>query len=576
MLEQRNPYSIPALLESRVMGSPMPMSAGVRSAGGGAMALVALLLGGVVLLGTTEALARTVRVGVYTNPPKVELGHDGRPQGIFIDVIEHIAEREGWLLEYHPGSWDDCLRRIRTGEIDLMPDVARSPTRRDRLLFNQIPVLTSWLQVFTLEGHVLTAINALEGKTVAVLEGSLQQEVLDDLRDNLGLSIGIRAYDDYPGTIEAVERREADAVLADRFFNYVRDDRSDLVATPIILDPSDLYFAVPIDGDPQLLTRIDIHLARMMNDPDSEYYASLSLWLGETPRVLMPRIIKWLIAPAAAILLLVGVWNVLLGWRVRTRTRELSDANAELQDALEQLEAARAEAVERERLYAFGQLAGGVAHDLNNLLVPILSYSDLLMDREHPGDTEDREQMLRTIKSAAQHGSELIKRMQQFHRATRQPEPKQVVDLNEIVREVVDLTRPRLEGRGAGRERAVEVALALGDNAQIHGRPYELHEMIMNLVLNAVDAMPTGGRLEISTARRDESVALTVRDTGRGMSPEVLAQCFRPFFSTKGDQGTGIGLTMVKNIVTEHDGAIDVQSRPGAGTDIHLTFRTNA
>lgn len=538
---------------------------------------VLALIAAAIACGVEETSAQTVRVGVYDNPPKVEMGPGGRPRGIFIDLLEHVAESEGWEVEYVHCTWDEALSRIARGEIDLMPDVAYSEGRDGQLDFNRLAVLSSWLQVFTRQDARIRSVADLDGKTVAVLKGSIQQTVVDELRERFGLSLNLVAHPDYEATIGHVESGRADAAIVSRFYGYNRKKRGGVRPTPVILHPTVLLFATADGRNAHLLDAIDRHLAQAMNDPHSVYYRSLAYWLQEKPRTFLPAAVLWGIIAILAILLFFLILSAVLRWQVNRRTAELREKNEALFGALQELERARDEALRRERLHAFCQLASGAAHDFNNLLVPIVACTDLMLDE--PGalaNTGNARQRLEVIRTAARHGTEIVNRMQQFYRSTEHRDAKGSVDISAVVREVVELGGQRLKGTGLTRKAPIEIALNLGGNCDVDGWKTDIHEMLLNLVFNAADAMPDGGRLGISTENAGGAVRITVSDTGAGMSGEVLERCLQPFFTTKGAMGTGMGLTMVNNIVAAHGGTLEISSTVGKGTTFTMTFPKGA
>jgi PAS domain S-box-containing protein len=223
-----------------------------------------------------------------------------------------------------------------------------------------------------------------------------------------------------------------------------------------------------------------------------------------------------------------------------------------------------------EKLTALGQLAGGIAHDFNNLLQAILGYAQLM--KQNPTNAELIERSLTVVESAAIDGSETVRRIQQFARL-RPDEQFVRVDINQIVQDAVAIIRPRWEEKIARDRRPLDLRLDLQARAPVLGRPAALSEVLTNLILNAIDAMPEGGTLSIRT--RDtptREVRVTVADTGVGMPETVRQRIFEPFYSTKGDAGSGLGLSMTYSIVHRHGGEIHVDSEPGAGTTFTLTF----
>jgi len=223
-----------------------------------------------------------------------------------------------------------------------------------------------------------------------------------------------------------------------------------------------------------------------------------------------------------------------------------------------------------EKLTALGQLAGGIAHDFNNLLQAILGYAQLM--KQNPRDAEFVARSLNVVEAAAVDGSETVRRIQQFARL-RPDGPPVGVDVNQSVHDAVAMIRPRLEEKIARDNRPLDLRLDLGTIETINGRPAAVTELMTNLLLNSLDAMPDGGTLTVTTrGEPGRHVVLTVTDTGVGMPEAVRRRIFEPFFSTKGEGGSGLGLSMVYAIVRRHGGEVRVDSEPGAGATFTLTF----
>jgi len=228
----------------------------------------------------------------------------------------------------------------------------------------------------------------------------------------------------------------------------------------------------------------------------------------------------------------------------------------------------REELEDTERLRSLGELSSGVAHDFNNLLGAILGRAQLLRARGFDLRTDAD---LAVIEQAALDGRETVRRIQEFAR-TRTDQPFAPLDLAAILRDAVEITRTRWKVEAQRRSVRVEVDAQLDDVPPILGNATELREVFTNLILNAVDAMPQGGRLGIRCSRRAERVLAVVEDTGVGMTEEIRRHLFDPFFTTKGQAGTGLGMSVAYGIVTRHDGTIEVTSERGRGTRFNLAF----
>jgi PAS domain S-box-containing protein len=216
-----------------------------------------------------------------------------------------------------------------------------------------------------------------------------------------------------------------------------------------------------------------------------------------------------------------------------------------------------------EKLTALGQMAGGIAHDFNNLLQAILGYAQLM--GKNPSNADVVRRGLLVIEKAATGGAETVRRIQKFARL-RPEEPFVGLDLNQVIRDALAMTHPRWEEKRLKAGVPLDLELDLGPVPTVMGRPAELNEVVTNLILNAIDAMPHGGTLRLRTWSQNRYVCFTVTDTGIGMTEAVCRRIFDPFFTTKGEEGTGLGLPVSYSIVRRHGGKITVESRPGGGS----------
>ncbi|MGH7267442.1 MAG: ATP-binding protein [Candidatus Rokuibacteriota bacterium] len=213
-----------------------------------------------------------------------------------------------------------------------------------------------------------------------------------------------------------------------------------------------------------------------------------------------------------------------------------------------------------EKLSALGQLAMGMAHDFNNLLQAILGHTQLIASEPSP---ERLAKGLSTIEQAVGDGVETVSRIKRYARreGNQQSEP---VDLREVVRQVVEIARPRW-AHSAIQGAPISVVQDLAPVPPVAARGAELREVLMNLVLNAADAMPLGGTIRLDTRPHGDWAVLVVSDTGVGIPPELRRRIFEPFFTTK-ETGTGLGLSIVSGIISSYGGTIDVEAAPGEGT----------
>jgi len=223
---------------------------------------------------------------------------------------------------------------------------------------------------------------------------------------------------------------------------------------------------------------------------------------------------------------------------------------------------ARAE-LETDRLRGLGQLAAGVAHDFNNALTAILGYAEA-MDRRID-DPEFLRRGLAIIQHAAQDAAGTVRRIQSFARGST-GDRHTTVDVAGLLRGAVEMTRPKWSREAGARSATYTVDVYGPERALTSGNAAELREVIVNLIFNAVDAMPDGGPVRIELNVDEHWVRISVEDSGVGMDADVLTRIFDPFFTTKGDGGSGLGLSVSRGIIDRHAGRLEVESTPGEGT----------
>ena len=247
-------------------------------------------------------------------------------------------------------------------------------------------------------------------------------------------------------------------------------------------------------------------------------------------------------------------------------------AEQELQQALEDLRSKEQQLVDQERQRALTMMASGIAHDFNNALSPIQGFSTMLL--EYPDTLADRDTALHYlghIQKAASNAEETIRRMRKFYRP-REEAMFTALDLNDVVTDAVSLTKPRWKEEAAAAGKNIDIHADLGTIPFVSGNEGELNEMVTNLIFNAVDAMPNGGLIRITTTYVDGSVVLEFSDNGMGMPKETKHKCIDPFYTTKGTEGTGLGLAITNGIIQRHGGEMTVETSEGEGTTFRITL----
>ena len=251
-----------------------------------------------------------------------------------------------------------------------------------------------------------------------------------------------------------------------------------------------------------------------------------------------------------------------------------------LEQAYQDLRQTQQTVMQQERLRALGQMASGIAHDINNAVSPVALYTESLLETE-PNLSPRTREYLETTQRAIDDVAQTVARMREFYRQ-QEPQLELVsVDLSRLAQQVLDLTRVRWNDMPQQRGKMIQLKTELSPQLPpIAGSESEIREALINLVFNAVDAMPDGGTLTVRTKAGKSSrhaagppeVHLEVADTGVGMDDATRRRCLEPFFTTKGERGTGLGLAMVYGIAQRHNAEIEIESATGKGTTVRLDF----
>jgi signal transduction histidine kinase len=252
---------------------------------------------------------------------------------------------------------------------------------------------------------------------------------------------------------------------------------------------------------------------------------------------------------------------------VDKRTLELQQRTADLEKTLTELRQTQQQVIQQERMRALGTMACGIAHDLNNGLSVILGYGDMLLaDPERFPLNSKARSYLEELVLAGCDNAKMVERLREFYRPRATREHRQAVDLNDVIEQAISRTAPKWQSEADAAGATIHIEKDLGEIPLICGAPDELREVLTNLIFNAVDAMPRGGRILFRTRAVGKRLQLEMSDTGVGMSEETLRNCMEPFFTTKGKRGSGLGLAMSYGIIRRHGGTIAIKSTLNKGS----------
>ena len=552
------------------------------------MALTATLVAAGLAMwfaGSWQGIAgkRTVTVGLYQNPPKIYSTDARRPAGLFAELLDAVARAEGWTLRYVPCDWSDCLLQLQAGQLDLMPDVGFSESRAQRLDFNAVSVASSWSQVYSSRQLRVVALGDLAGRRVALLQGGIQQAHFAQMMADAGLHFEQVPVSSLGAGYEAVVSGAADAVVTNSFFAGVNAGRYRLNETPIVFQPTNLYFASGKGRHADLLARIDAHLETWRRQDDSIYFDALQRAMVASPDRLMPRWVQTTLVFLGAGLALSLVISLVLRRQVAQRTRELMDTTRELRTeranlALQveartaELRAAKEEAERLSRVKS--EFLANMSHEIRTPLNAMMGMAHLIhLGGLSPGQGE----RLRKLQAAASHLLGILNAILDLSKIDAGKFALEEVPLRveSVVASVISMLGDRAELK------QLRLSADVGTMPQdLVGDPTRLQQALLNCANNAIK-FTERGRVTVRARVIDQDAArarvrFEVEDTGIGIAPEVLPRLFGAFeqadrSTTRQSGGTGLGLAITRRLAEMMGGEAGVHSVPGEGSTFWFT-----
>ncbi|MHA6280159.1 response regulator [Salinimicrobium sp. CAU 1759] len=505
----------------------------------------------------------SIKVGVYNNSPKIYVNKEGKPDGIFVAILERIAEEENLELKYVIGEWHELMSMLQEAEIDMLPDLAYSPERDSLFSLNSVPVLTSWLEVFSLKNNTIHTVKNMNGKNIGVLAGSIQEALLKgDFDKSFPMDYNLKSYEDYPRSTEALKSGEIDLLVASRFFSFSEHFDDKIISTGIILRPSELHLAFSKNTDPLLINRFDRQLAAMKNDPRSDYYMILQTHLDPVMKPPQSRHFLWLLAVLFIVLLIVTLFAFLLKYQVDLKTRALWRRNRQLTKAKEKAE-------ENERLKTI--FLQNMSHEIRTPMNGIIGFLSLL--KEPDLDSASREKYIDIVNKSGKRLLTTINNIIEISKIdTRQIEVRHTnVDLNEVMNFYYNFFIRQAKEKGL--ELHLTCKLPPGKEHVLTDK-FILDNILTNLINNALK-FTNEGIVELGVDLKGNFVKFWIKDSGIGIPVERQKAIFERFVQanlnmTRAHEGSGLGLAIVKAYVEILNGKIWLESEEGKGSTFYF------
>ncbi|AWG21842.1 hypothetical protein FFWV33_10005 [Flavobacterium faecale] len=279
-----------------------------------------------------------IKVGIYNNPPKIFMNEKGQPDGFFVDILREIGKTENLKYEYQFDTWDHLYKKLQTGQIDVLPDVAYSSKRDSLFTLSKLPVISSWSELFSRKDVHLNSIMDVRNLKVGVLKGAIEAQYMSEfVTKEFEITFTLKTYDTFAQTVKALKNKEIDVLAADRFFAFSNLRDKNIEPTGVIIRPIGLHFGFVKNKNKALVDLFDKNITDLKNDKNSVYYTSLFHWLEKQKSNALPEYIKWFILGTIAALVFALLIVFLLRKRVKEKSDQLSAANIIVGESEDQL-----------------------------------------------------------------------------------------------------------------------------------------------------------------------------------------------------------------------------------------------
>ena len=507
-----------------------------------------------------------IKVGVYNNPPNLFINNNSNPKGIFIDILEYISKKENLNIEYIQGDWHSLLNMLEKGEIDILPDIIYTKERDSIFNLNELPVLTSWLEVYTTERIEVKSAIDLNNKKIGVIKNSIEEEYLENsLKTRFNLCAETIKLPNYKDIINMLKNKKIDVFIAERFFRFYKEFDKEIIPSGVSFMPVNIHFGFTRNPNNDYLVNLfDKNISQLKNDPRSAYFSSLNHWLGEYFEHYTPPYLLWTIKIIIIVLIITSLFIIILKFQLKKRTKSLQLSNESLIKATEA-------AQKSDKLKTI--FLQNISHEIRTPMNGILGFIDLLEEPDLDADT--RNEYIRIVTRSGKRLMNTINEVIEISKIESgiQEIKNTEVNIDELLKERIIFFKPQANKKGL----VLQLSEVLtGENTFIQTDSYKLVGILNNLLNNAIKFTEIGS-IELGNYRHEDTLVFYVRDTGIGIPEDRIEAIFERFIQaedklTREHEGVGLGLAIVKGYVEALEGKIWVKSEKGKGSTFFFSI----
>jgi len=266
----------------------------------------------------------SIKFGVHQNKPLNFRDQDGQIKGLVIDVFTHIANQEGWQIEYLPCLWGDCLEKLKKGDIDVLSAIGYTSKRQETYDFNETPLITNWGMVVVHPDAAIQSILDLQGKSIAVMKKANHTLALKELLQEFRIDVNYLEVNDFMEVFRLVQEKKVDAGVVNRLLASQFSKKYNVIKSSIVFNPIEIRYAFTKNRHMEKLKVVDSRLLEMLKDPGSSYHKSFAHWFGDRETTNRPDWLKWLMASSIILIMVFVVISVLLRHQVKVKTVTLT------------------------------------------------------------------------------------------------------------------------------------------------------------------------------------------------------------------------------------------------------------